>query len=83
MRTQKPILALTDPEGDTGSKLNGFGIDTIGRLDSKVAIKGLLVRFLDSIRKKAIKPIPIDQLYLNSRESRTAELAGILNEIVR
>lgn len=83
LRTQKPILALTDPEGDTGSKLNEFGIDTIGRLDSKVAIKGLLVRFLDSIRKKAIKPIPIDQLYLNSRESRTAELAGILNEIVR
>ena len=83
LRTQKPILALTDPEGDTGLKLLSLGFDTISPLDSKLAIKKLLVRFLDSIRKKDNPSLPIDRLYLNSRKSRTTELVQILDEIVR
>lgn len=81
LRAQKPILALTDPEGDTGLKLISLGFDTISRLDAKLAIKELIVKFLGSIRNKVAQSLPLNQLKLNSRESRTAELAEILNEI--
>ena len=83
LRAQKPILALTDPEGDTGLKLISLGFDTISRLDSKPDIKELILKFLDSIRNKIAQPLPLNQLQLHSRESRTAELVEILNGIVR
>ncbi len=83
LRAQKPILALTDPEGDTGLKLISLGFDTISRLGSKPDIKELILKFLDSIRNKIAQPLPLNQLQLHSRESRTAELVEILNGIVR
>lgn len=42
LRAAKPILALTDPAGDTASVLRGAGLDTIAPLDSADAIARLL-----------------------------------------
>ena len=83
LRAQKPILALTDPEGDTALKLKSLGINTIARLDSKLEIIEMLQTYLESIQKKFTQDIPIDQLYLNSREARTVELVHVLDEVVK
>lgn len=82
LRTQKPILALTDPEGDTGLKLKSLGFDAICQLDALSDIKELLLKFLDGLKEENFsQPLSLKQLQLNSRESRTAELVEILNEI--
>lgn len=84
IRAQKPILALTDPEGDTALKLKSLGIKTIARLDSKINIIEMLQTYLDVVRgKNAQDNIPVNHLYLNSREARTAELVSILDEMIK
>ncbi|MDZ7829182.1 MAG: GNAT family N-acetyltransferase [Halofilum sp. (in: g-proteobacteria)] len=48
LRARRPIIALTDPAGDTAAVARAAGIDTIAPLDDDAAIAGLLRRFLDS-----------------------------------
>jgi hypothetical protein len=80
-RARRPILALTDPAGDTAAALTDAGIDTIAPLDSQEAISRLIIRFLDLMRRRAA-PVPSEaKIAAASRKLRTAELAAILDDV--
>jgi len=81
LRCGRPIIALTDPAGDTADLLRRTGIDAIARLDSAEEIARELRRFLDQARGgKAVLP---DGIFVTgaSRLNRTRELAGLLDRL--
>lgn len=79
LRAQRPILALTDPAGDTAEKLRSMGVDTIVPLDSKEAIMEELSRFLVLLREGKAPVAPMDKIQSNSREAGAGELASLLD----
>lgn len=81
LRAQRPVLALTDPAGDTAEKLRSMGIDTIAPLDSREAIMKGLCQFLALLREDKAPIVSIDKVQTNSREAGTKELAKILDNI--
>jgi hypothetical protein len=81
VRTRRPVLALTDPRGDTASTLRTAGIDTIVDIDDESAIGAGLQSFLERLRD-ATAPTPSPQVVETfSRRARTAELARLLDRI--
>jgi len=82
LRCRRPILALTDPVGDTASVLREAGVDSIVRLDSVEEIVQFLPRFLASCRA-GTAPLPsVDFIRDCSRAEGARRLASILDEIV-
>ena len=82
MRARRPILALTDPKGDTAATMRDAGLDTIARLDDKDDIKAGVMRFM-GLLESGQAPLPPDnasQFY--SRRSRSSQLAALLAEVV-
>lgn len=83
LRAQRPVLALTDPSGDTATTLRVAGVDTIAPLDDSGAIAEALTRFL-ALAQNGMAPLaPADVVAANSRQAKTAQLADVLNRIVR
>jgi glycosyltransferase involved in cell wall biosynthesis len=82
IRVQRPVLALTDPAGDTAGILAACGIDTIARLDSTVEIKDALLKFIGLIARKQA-PVPASgAIQRYSRRSQTGELAQLFDALV-
>ena len=80
LRTGRPILALTDPQGDTAGILREAGLDSIARLDSVDEIAALLARFV-SARDEGLHAIPnSDYVGRTSRAMRTRALAALLDQ---
>jgi glycosyltransferase involved in cell wall biosynthesis len=79
LRANRPILTLTDPQGDTATTLRAAGATDIARLDSAEDICRILPLFVNAIREsRAVLPSP--QAVANaSREGRTAELAKLFD----
>jgi len=81
VRARKPILALTDPEGETARLLQGMGVDTLTRLDSKDDIQARLEAFLQMLQN-GDAPVPGDELVTrHSRQWKARELATLLDEV--
>ncbi len=51
LRAGRPIVALTDPRGDTAALVRDAGLDMIARLDSAPAIAALLEQFVNRVGK--------------------------------
>lgn len=81
LRAGRPILALTDPAGDTARTLADAGIDTIAPLDSSEGIATGLVRFLDLVRDGRAPVADASHVAAASRRARTAELAQQLEAV--
>jgi glycosyltransferase involved in cell wall biosynthesis len=81
LRARRPILALTDPQGDTAAVLRAAGIDTIYRLDSVADIvRGMRV-FLERLRAGDAPVASSTAVGACTRRSRTRELAAILDSL--
>jgi len=79
-RAQRPILALTDPAGDTAAALREAGTGTILRLDSREEIAAGLPGFLEAVAAGRA-PVPdMDEVARHSRRARAAELAALLDD---
>jgi glycosyltransferase involved in cell wall biosynthesis len=77
----RPVIGITDPEGDTGRLLAEMGITHLAALEDQAAIAALLREALPAIRA-GTAPLPRrDQVAGLSREAGTAALAGVLDEI--
>jgi hypothetical protein len=81
LRAARPILALTDPAGDTAALLRQSGIDTVGPLDSTPGIVAALLRFLPlaaagraPLASKAVSRA-------HERRARAAQLGALLDEV--
>jgi len=83
LRTRRPILALTDPRGDTAATLRAAGSTAIVPLDEAAAIARLLAAFADDPAHFHAM-LPNDEMIArNSRRSRTRELAAVLDATSR
>jgi len=79
LRARPPILALTDPQGDTAAVLRSAGVDSIAPLDSKESIRRTFVTFLEQLRARRA-PLPSEAAVAAcSRRARTAQLAAVLD----
>ncbi|SFP51521.1 Glycosyl transferase 4-like domain-containing protein [Nitrosomonas cryotolerans] len=82
LRANRPILALTDPDGDTAAALTSIGIDTIAPLDSVVLIKRILPRFIALVKSNQAPVALAEKVHSNSRKARTQALAKLLDEVM-
>ena len=80
MRARRPILALTDPTGDTAQVARDAGINAIAPLDRPEAIATLLARF---VAEPSSCSMPDELAIANaSRRGRTEQLARLLDQAV-
>ena len=82
LRSGRPILALTDPRGDTARVLYDAGLDTVARLDSVAEIMAALPAFVESIRRNDYSLPSQRAVQQASREGRTEQLADLLDSLV-
>lgn len=83
MRASRPILALTDPAGDTAATMRQAGLDTIAPLDDKEAIKAAVLRFVGLLRAGSAPLPPPNANQFYSRRSRSIQLAELLDEVAQ
>jgi hypothetical protein len=81
LRAGRPIVALTDPGGDTARVLATAGVRHIGAIDSREDVVRLIQDFIVSVRSGTV-PGP-DPAYVEraSRRSRTRQLAALLDRV--
>jgi len=78
LRARRPILALTDPEGDTAKALLDAGLTDIARLDNKDEIAQQLAIFVGKIKNKTASIADDGKVSQHSRQSSTKLLADVL-----
>lgn len=81
LRCRRPILALTDPDGDTAGLLRKAGICNVARLNSAQEIASALARFLDELRRGTASPPDETLVRAASRQERTRTLAELLGQL--
>lgn len=82
LRAGKPILGLTDPEGDTATVLHQAGIHSVARLDSADAIAKELMALMAALKDaRAELPNPFI-VQSASRKGRAESLVKILNQVI-
>jgi glycosyltransferase involved in cell wall biosynthesis len=80
LRARRPILALTDPSGDTAGAVRAAGIESIARLDSADDIAVALKDFVESMQQgRAVLPDASAVARLDRRE-QARDLAALLEE---
>jgi hypothetical protein len=80
LRSDRPIVGLTDPLGDTAATMRSAGLQTIAPLNDSAAIEALLGDMLHSIEAgTASRPDPV-AARRNARDARAGELASLLQE---
>lgn len=81
LRSKRPIIALTDPQGDTATVLREAGIPDIARLDSVAEIREHLPAFAEAIRRNTWVRPSEQAVARASREGRTEQLAALLDSL--
>lgn len=81
LRARRPILALTDPYGDTAQVMFDAGLESLAPLDDQQKISSALALFIDGIKNGHGMPKSEYNVSRYSRKSRTQLLADILNTI--
>jgi glycosyltransferase involved in cell wall biosynthesis len=80
LRARRPIVALTDPRGDTAAVLRGAGIHRVAPLDDAGAIAGFLA---DAARGTGPALVATEDAIAGaSRAGRARALAALLGDVV-
>ena len=82
LRAGRPVLALTDHQGDTAMTLRAAGVDTIASLDSKDEIAAELLRFLELLKQDATPLASPAAVAAYSRRALTGQLGLVLDALV-
>ena len=83
LRAGRPIIALTDPVGDTAGVLRHAGLDAVVPLDSVEHIEAALPLFLEAVRSgRAELPEP-EAVRGASRLARSQALVKLLNQVAQ
>jgi glycosyltransferase involved in cell wall biosynthesis len=78
----RPIIGITDPEGDTGMVLRDMGIPGVAALEDSAGIESMLRRSLEQFWTGQY-PVPSrDRVMQHSRRERTAQLAALLEDVM-
>lgn len=82
LRARRPILALTDPAGDTAKVLLDAGLAScIAPLDDEAAIAELISNFIDNVDVRSSAVASDAVINSHSRRARTKLLAQLLDEV--
>jgi glycosyltransferase involved in cell wall biosynthesis len=81
LRSGRPILALTDPAGDTAATMRECGANTIARLDDAGDIENRLQEFIGMLRARTIPGVAADVASRYSRRAQTANLAALFDRV--
>jgi hypothetical protein len=81
LRARRPILGLTDPDGDTAQALRQAAIDTLAPLDVPAAIAVALRDFIGRIGDGSAPLASDATVRSHSRAARSAQLAALLDEL--
>lgn len=81
-RIGRPILALTDPDGDTAGLLASEGVDSIAPLDDASAIAIVLREFLEGVKSRTIAVPPPERVAHYSREAGAKQVATLFDQVV-
>jgi hypothetical protein len=79
IRAGRPILALTDDDGDTAHLMRRAGVTSMAPLDSIGALQALIPQFIDSVREGNARIADAGFAATCSRMARTRQLAAILD----
>ncbi len=79
LRAGRPIVALTDPLGNTADSLRSAGVGDILNIADEVDIAQGLRSLLPALHLGQLHGVPRAVADLHSRKSRTAELARLLD----
>jgi hypothetical protein len=82
VRAKRPVLALTDPVGDTATTLRGAGLTSIALLDDVAAIVEALPAFIARVRAGREGIATERAIADSSREGRARTFSGLLDRIV-
>ena len=82
LRAGKPILGLTDPQGDTAGVLRDAGLASVCRLDSVEEIASLLPTLVRNWREGRVSLPTQDAVQQASRQGRSKAFVGLLNTAV-
>lgn len=82
LRARRPIIALTDPAGDTARALRDANTGVIGRLDDADDIEAVIRRFLLDLEQGAFTPAGGAVIRQYERANTAARLAEVLDGVV-
>jgi len=82
-RAGRPILALTDPSGDTATALVEAGIKSVAPLDDMSAIRGALLEFIVAIERNGAEIACEEAVKKSSREFAVGTLARVFDELTQ
>jgi glycosyltransferase involved in cell wall biosynthesis len=82
VRARRPVLALTDPIGDTATTLRGAGLTSIARLDDAASIAEAIPAFMARVRADEEAIATPEAIVASSRTGRTRSLAALLDRVV-
>lgn len=80
-RAGKPILALVDPNGISASMLRAVGVPDIADIANAENIADTLLGLMTALKEGRREGVAKDAAATNSRKSRSAELAKLLNQL--
>lgn len=82
LRANKPLLALTDPGGDTWAAVRTAGIDTLAPLDDAAKIAAALAHFV-ALAEAGQAPLASEATRKShARSARTVQLAALFDALV-
>ena len=82
LRANKPLLALTDPQGDTWAAVRAADIDTLAPLDDAPAIAVALLAFV-TLAEAGRAPLATEAVRRShARSARTVQLAALFDAVV-
>lgn len=82
LRAGRPILGLTDPEGDTGRALRNLGYPFVTELESAAAIEKALPTFIQALVDGTLPTASPAEVQRFSRRALTGRLASLLDSVV-
>lgn len=82
LRARRPILALTDPTGDTGRLLIESGVDTVVPLDKRLEIVSRLDDFLRQLQNGKPSMPKESAVIAYSRYVQTEQLATLFEKVL-
>jgi glycosyltransferase involved in cell wall biosynthesis len=82
LAARRPMLALTDPAGDTARAMRQAGLDAIASLACSASIAHALQSLMQRVRAGLVAPVAPALIALHSRRERTAQLARLFDQVL-
>ena len=82
LRAGRPVLALTDPDGETARVLASAGVRHIAPIDSQREIVPVIADFLEHVRANTAPTPDAEFVRRASRRNRAGELAALLDQTI-